>query len=181
MHVGFYMCALTCSFKEYDENQRREELIVQLSKVENESIAVMNTAQKVKSALKKLQKDRRFVSVHATNLMETKETFLDSLNQFESINRSLRRMIRDQQLHQSSLGQTKEQCEHLQRKLIQMEGANGLLKDQLQEQDRMLNHSQHLHDEIGVKEGEIQTLHIRLEVRGRGYYDVIIIKCEQKY
>ncbi len=137
---------------------------MQLSKVENESISVMNSAQKVKSALKKLQKDRRFASVHATNLMDTKETFLECLNQFESMNRSLRRMIRDQQLHQSSLGQTKEQCQHLQRKLIQIEGTNGLLKDQLQEQERMLNHSQHLHDEIGVKEGEIQTLQIRLEV-----------------
>ena len=137
---------------------------MQLSKVENESISVMNSAQKVRTALKKLQKDRRFVSVHAAQVMETKDTFLDALNQFESMNRSLRRMIRDQQLHQSTLGQTREQCEHLQRKLIQMDSANNMLKDQLQEQERMLNHSQHLHDEIGVKEGEIQTLQIRLEV-----------------
>ena len=152
-----------------------------LSKVENESIAVMNCAQKVKSALKKLQKDRRFVSVHASQLLETKESFLEGLNQFESMNRSLRRLIRDQQLHQSTLGQTKEQCDHLQRKLIQLEGANSLLKDQLQEQERMLNHSQQLHDEIGVKEGEIQTMQIRQEVsRGHRFETTLSLAKKKK-
>lgn len=124
----------------------------------------MHLASKVKSSLKKLQKDRRFVSVHASQLLENKDIFMDSLGQYEATSRSLHKMIRDQQTHQASLGQAREHRCLLQQKLAQSEGTNRMLKEQLEEQEKLLGHSQHLHDEIGEKEGDIQTLHIRLQV-----------------
>lgn len=139
-------------------------MLMQLATVENESAIVMNRANKVKSALKKLQKDRRFVSVHASQLLENKDIFLESLSQLEAHNKTLRRMILEQRMHQASLGQAREHRDILQHKLVQSEGTNHVLREQLEEQEKLLGHSQQLHDEIGEKEGEIQTLNIRLQV-----------------
>ena len=149
---------------DYDESQKREAMLHQLTRVDKEGAILMQHAHKLKSSLKKLQKDRRFVSVHASQLLENKDIFLESLEQFESMNKKLRKMIRDHQVHQAGLAQAQEHRDLLQQKLVQSEGTNRLLREQLEEQGKLLGYSQQLHDELGAKEGEIQTISIRLQV-----------------
>ena len=148
-----------------EETRKRERLLAQLAEVETEGLSVMRRANKLKSSIKKLQKDRRFASVHAAQVSESKEAFLTSLSQFEKSNKVLGKMIQAQQAHQSSVGHLEQERDLLSQRLDVSESTVLLLRERLQEQDKIARHSQSLHDEIGQKEGELQTLDIRLQVR----------------
>lgn len=139
--------------------------MAQLAEVETEGLSVMRHANTLKSSIKKLQKDRRFVSVQAAQVSENKDRFLASLSQFEKSNKLLSKMIQSQQAHQASVGHLAQERDLLEQRLTVSESTNQILKERLEEQERMSVHTQSLHDQIGQREGELQTLNIKLEVR----------------
>ena len=124
----------------------------------------MQYANKLKSSIKKLQKDRRFVSVHAAQVAENKDTFLESLSQFEKSNKALSKLIQTQQAHQTSMGYLTEHRDLLEQKLTMSESTNKVLMDKLEEQEKITMHAHDLNNEIGQREGQIQTLNIKLQV-----------------
>ena len=141
--------------------QQRERLLKKLIEMEMDSTEVSRQANSLRDAIRKLQRERRFSSVYAADVAEQKDLLLERLAQFESSNKSLRKMIRTHQSNESSKS-------NLQAKLTEAESTNQLLRFRLDEQEKLAAHSQSLHDEIGMKEGEVQSLNIRLQVRGRG-------------
>ena len=147
-----------------EEKYQRERLIVQLAQVDTEGFVVMKKALKFKASIKKLQKDRRFVSIHAAQLTENKDSFLASLEKFDQSNKLLSKLVRSQQLHSTSVGHLTEHRDLLGQKLMESECNNHLLREKLEEQHELAMHSQSLHDEIGEKEGRIQSMGVRLRV-----------------
>lgn len=139
-------------------------MLAQLAEVEVEGISVMKHANKLKASIKNLQKDRRFASVHAAQVSESKETFAKSLSQFEKSNKQLSRMIQAQQAHQTSMGHLADQNNLLEQRLTVSESTNQVLRERLDEQENMAAHTQSLHDALGQKQGELQALDIRLQV-----------------
>lgn len=150
---------------EAEEGRKREHLLAQLASVEVEGVSVMQHANKLKSSIKKLQKDRRFVSVHASQVAENKDVFLESLSQFEASNKVLSKLVQAQRAHQTSMGYLTEHKDLLEQKLSMSHSANEVLREKLEEQEQLQMHTHTLHDEIGQRDGEIQTLAIRLQVR----------------
>lgn len=137
--------------------QQRDRLLKKLVEMEMDSTEVSRQANSLRDAIRKLQRERRFSSVYAADVAEQKDILLERLAQFESSNKTLRKMIRTQQSVESSKS-------NLQMKLGEAESTNQLLRIKLDEQERLALHSQSLHDEIGMKEGEVQSLSIRLQV-----------------
>ncbi len=125
----------------------------------------MRHANKLKASVKKLQKDRRFVSVHAVQVTENKDIFLASLSQFEKSNKALGQQLQAQQAHQVGVSQLTEYRDLLEQKLVVTESTNQVLRERLEEQEEAITHSKQLHDEIGQREGAIQSLNIRIQVR----------------
>ena len=138
--------------------QQRDRLLKKLVEMELDSTEVSRQANSLRDAIRKLQRERRFSSVYAADVAEQKDLLLERLAQFESSNKTLRKMIRTQQSTESSKS-------NLQMKLTEAESTNQLLRVKLDEQEKLALHSQSLHDEIGIKEGEVQSLSIRLQVR----------------
>ena len=139
------------------EVQERERLLKKLIEMELDSTEVSRQANSLRDAIRKLQRERRFTSVYAADVAEQKDILLERLAQFESSNKTLRKMIRTQQSNESS------KC-NLQMKLSEAESTNEVLRTRLDEQERLAQHTQSLHDEIGMKDGEVQSLGIRLQV-----------------
>lgn len=139
------------------ELQQRDRLLKKLVEMELDSTEVSRQANSLRDAIRKLQRERRFSSVYAADVAEQKDILLERLAQFESSNKTLRKMIRSQQSAESSKS-------NLQIKLAESESTNQLLRVKLDEQEKLALHSQSLHDEIGMKEGEVQSLSIRLQV-----------------
>lgn len=139
------------------ELQQRDRLLKKLVEMEMDSTEVSRQANSLRDAIRKLQRERRFSSVYAADVAEQKDLLLERLAQFESSNKTLRKMIR---AHQS----TESSKSNLQAKLTEAESTNQLLRFRLDEQEKLAAHSQSLHDEIGMKEGEMQSLSIRLQV-----------------
>ena len=139
------------------ELQQRDRLLKKLVEMEMDSTEVSRQANSLRDAIRKLQRERRFSSVYAADVAEQKDLLLERLAQFESSNKTLRKMIR---AHQS----TESSKSNLQAKLTEAESTNQLLRFRLDEQEKLAAHSQSLHDEIGMKEGEMQSLGIRLQV-----------------
>ena len=139
------------------EVQQRERLLKKLIEMELDSTEVSRQANSLRDAIRKLQRERRFSSVYAADVAEQKDMMLERLAQFESSNKTLRKMIRTQQSNESS------KC-NLQVKLSEAESTNQLLRIRLDEQEKLAQHSQSLHDEIGMKDNEVQSLSIRLQV-----------------
>jgi hypothetical protein len=139
------------------ELQQRDRLLKKLVAMEMDSTEVSRQANSLRDAIRKLQRERRFSSVYAADVAEQKDILLERLAQFESSNKTLRKMIRMQQSVESSKS-------NLHMRLNEAESTNQLLRVKLDEQEKLALHSQTLHDEIGMKEGEIQSLSIRLQV-----------------
>ena len=57
-------------------------------------------ADRFREAVRKLQKDRRFMSAYASDVVEQKDILLEQLAQFECSNKSLRKMLRAQQVQE---------------------------------------------------------------------------------
>lgn len=146
------------------EKRKRERLLAQLADVEAEGVSVMQHANKLKGSIKKLQKDRRFVSVHAAQVAESKDIFLESLSQFEKSNQALSKLIQAQHVHQTSVGYLTEHRDLLEQKLTMSKSTNQLLQERLEDQERLAMHSHQLHDELGHKQGELQALDIKMQV-----------------
>ena len=140
--------------------QQTSRLLKKLVEMEMDSTEVSRQANGLRDAIRKLQRERRFSSVYAADVAEQKDILLEKLSQFESSNKTLRKMIRTQQSNESSKS-------NLQNKLSEAESTNQLLKIKLDEQEKLAMHSQSLHDEIAMREGDIQSLTIRLQVRER--------------
>lgn len=139
------------------EIQQRERLLKKLVEMEMDSTDVSRQANGLRDAIRKLQRERRFSSVYAADVAEQKDLLLEKIVQFESSNKMLRKMLRTQQSNESSKS-------NLQTKLSEAESTNQLLRLRLDEQEKLAIHSQSLHDEIGMREGEVQSLNIRLQV-----------------
>ena len=140
------------------EIEQREKLLKKLVEMEMDSSEVSRQANGLRDAIRKLQRERRFSSVYAADVAEQKDMLMERLAQFESSNKTLRKMIRTQQSNESS------KC-NLQVKLSESESTNQLLRLRLDEQEKLAVHSQSLHDEIGMKDSEVQSMSIRLQVR----------------
>lgn len=147
-----------------EEKMKRDRLLAQLAEVEVEGIDLRKHAKKLKTSIRKLQKDRRFVSVDAAQVAENKDIFLGSLSQFEKSNEYLSKLVQSQEAYQTSVGQLTEHRDLLEKKLDMSESTNQLLKEKLEEQEHLAMHSQSLHNEIGQRDGEIQSLTIQLQV-----------------
>ena len=143
----------------------RDRLLAQLAEVEIEGSVVMKNGKKLKAALQKFQKEKKFVSLNATAVLEKKDSFLESLKQFEKSNRLLSKMIHTQRLHLIGVSHLVEHRDYLEQKFQESEIVNHELMERLEEQEKLVRHSHGLHDEIGMKEGELQGLQIRLQVR----------------
>lgn len=146
------------------ENRQKERLLQKLTESEVDSTAVTKQVSSFRDALRKLQRDKRFSSVYAKTVNEKKDSLLETLSQFETSNKSLRKMLRGQHAHESSVCLLQDQADSLRQQLAENEATIQVLKSKLDEQERLTMHSQGLHDEIGFKEGEIQSLNIRLQV-----------------
>lgn len=151
---------------EAEENRKRERLMAQLAAVQGDGLSVMRNANRLKASIKKLQKDRRFASVQAAQVSENKEMFLASLAQFEKSHKLLSKMVQAHHAHHTGVGQLVQQRDLLEQRLNISESSNQLLRERLEEQQRMTSHTQELHDQIGQRDGEIQALEIRIQVRG---------------
>lgn len=143
----------------------REELLSQLAVVEIEGSAVMKDANRLKASIKKLQRDRRFVSIQACQVSDNKDRFTESLQQFEKSSRILSRLLHAQQAYQMSVAQVVEERERFEQKFKESRTANLVLRERLVEQEKLAAHAHALHDDIGQKDGQIQSLNIRIQVR----------------
>ena len=151
------------------EVEQREKLLKKLVEMEMDSTEVSRQTNSLRDAIRKLQRERRFSSVYAADVAEQKDLLLERLAQFESSNKTLRKMIRTQQSNESS------KC-NLQLKLTEAESTNQLLRLKLDEQEKLAIHTQSLHDEIGMKDGEVQSLSIRLQVSRSKVTCVVVMK-----
>ena len=84
------------------EVEQREKLLKKLVEMEMDSTQVSRQANSLRDAIRKLQRERRFSSVYAADVAEQKDLLLERLAQFESSNKTLRKMIRIQQSNESS-------------------------------------------------------------------------------
>ena len=148
----------------FGENKQKERLVQKLMESEVDSTSVTKQVSSFRDAVRKLQRDKRFSSVYAKNVSEKKDLLLEKLAQFESSNKSLRKLLRGQHAHESSISLLQEQTDGLRDQLAENEATIQLLRSKLEEQEKLTMHSQGLHDEICYKEGEIQSFNIRLQV-----------------
>ena len=155
--------------KSLETDQNRARLLAQLSEVEAHSGTVTRHANKLKTAIRRLQKDRRFASVHAADVKENKDIFLSSLSDFEEANRILTRLVQCQQREHATVGLLAEHCDKLEKKLVQSNSDKLILCEKLEKQDKHVLESHQLHDVIREKDAQIHSLNIQLQVKmGKG-------------
>lgn len=82
------------------EAKGRDRVCRKLLEMEMDSATLCKQAGKFREALRTLQKDRRFYSAYASEVVEQKDTLLDQLAQFECSNKGLRKMLRAQQIQE---------------------------------------------------------------------------------
>ncbi len=82
--------------------KHRNRLSKKLLELEMDSATLCKQADTFREAVRKLQKDRRFLSVYAADVVEQKDMLLDQLAQFECSNKTLRKLLRAQQIQEVS-------------------------------------------------------------------------------
>ncbi len=82
--------------------KHRNRLSKKLIELEMDSATLCKQADTFREAVRKLQKDRRFLSVYAADVVEQKDRLLDQLAQFECSNKTLRKLLRAQQIQEVS-------------------------------------------------------------------------------
>lgn len=73
-------------------------------------------------------------------------------------------MLRSQQNKESKIKHYTEEIELLLRRLTDSESVVNSLKEQLEDRDRLAQHSQHLHEQVTEKEQNIQGLALKVQV-----------------
>ena len=94
-----YLCILNHyrSSSESAESRQREKLCKKMLEMEMDSTSLCKQADSFRAAIRKLQKDRRFLSVYASDVAEQKDILLEQLAEFQCSNKTLRKMLRAQQ------------------------------------------------------------------------------------
>lgn len=66
---------------------------------------------------------------------------------------------------QSNIGKLADQRDVLVQRVSEADATNNLLRSRLDESEKLAMHTQGLHDDVSQRDGEIQGLNIRIQVR----------------
>ena len=80
--------------------------------------------RELRDTIRHVKDEARLTSADQARLAKQKEAFLDTMADFESTNRTLRRLLRDQHRLEASGLRLSEQRDILMRKLAESDGAN---------------------------------------------------------
>lgn len=78
--------------------------------------------------------------------------------------KSMKRLFKSQQSNESKIKGLVEDWEILLHRLHESDATVEILKAQLDDKEHLAKHSHELHDQLGNKTSEVQTLTIRLQV-----------------
>ncbi|KAH9498966.1 Outer dense fiber protein 2 [Bulinus truncatus] len=112
-------------------NYEREKLMKKLIEAEMDSQAAAQQVRDLKDLIKRLRDNYQLSTADQARFAKQKELFLETMAEFESSNRTLRRLLRDQHRLEASSLRLSEQRDVLMRKLADADMVNERMKNQL--------------------------------------------------
>ncbi|KAL5483703.1 hypothetical protein EMCRGX_G020110 [Ephydatia muelleri] len=143
-------------------DSQRDKLLQKLVEVEMDSHAAMRQCEALKAALAKLQRNQ-VSTVYMSAVTENRELLMGRLEEAQTSNKSLRKLLREEGSYQSTVKSLADQREVLLQRLAEAEATNHDMRSQLEEKEALAVHSQTLHSEIGQKNAEIESMAIRIQ------------------
>eukprot|EP00731_Ephydatia_muelleri_P023786 Em0016g57a len=161
-------------------DSQRDKLLQKLVEVEMDSHAAMRQCEALKAALAKLQRvsnrtdtqpkvicallpQNQVSTVYMSAVTENRELLMGRLEEAQTSNKSLRKLLREEGSYQSTVKSLADQREVLLQRLAEAEATNHDMQSQLEEKEALAVHSQTLHSEIGQKNAEIESMAIRIQ------------------
>ncbi|GFR89811.1 outer dense fiber protein 2 [Elysia marginata] len=112
-------------------NYEREKLMKKLIEAEMDGQAAAQQVKELRDIMRHVKEQACLTTADQARLAKQKEAFLDTMADFESTNRTLRRLLRDQHRLEASGHRLSEQRDVLMRKLAESDGSNQRMRSQL--------------------------------------------------
>lgn len=143
-------------------DSQRDKLLQKLVEVEMDSHAAVRQCEALKAALSKLERSQAS-TVYMKAVNENRELLMGRLEEIQASNRSLRKLLREEGSYQTNIKGLAGQRELLLQRLAEAEATIQDMRSQLDDKEALVVHSQTLHNEIGQKNAEIESMVIRIQ------------------
>ena len=84
--------------------------------------------------------------------------------------KATKHLLRSQQIKESKIRRYSEELEILQQRVKETEKRNKMLNEEIKDKETLTLHSHQLHQQIGIKDNEIQSQVERLQVIATHYH-----------
>ncbi|RUS87173.1 hypothetical protein EGW08_005013 [Elysia chlorotica] len=112
-------------------NYERERLMKKLIEAEMDGQAAAQQVKELREIMRRVKDETCLTLAEQARIAKQREAFLDTMADFESTNRTLRRLLRDQHRLEASGHRLSEQRDVLLRKLAESDGSNERMRTQL--------------------------------------------------
>ncbi|XP_071509916.1 outer dense fiber protein 2-like [Diadema antillarum] len=106
----------------------RDQLLKKLVETEMDARSAIEQVDELRDVVRRLREEKRLSSHDGKVLAKQRQLLLEKLQDFETTNSALRRMLREEHQRQSTMGQATEQRDILLKKLTESESANQALR-----------------------------------------------------
>ena len=111
-----------------------------------------------------IHQDRSLSPTRAREVTEQSRLLQDQLNELYINLKSLKKLLRSQQTHETKIKNLMDDWEVLLHRLTEAESTVQVLRSQLEDKERLAQHSHELHNQLSTRETAVQTLNIRIQV-----------------
>ncbi|XP_065830108.1 outer dense fiber protein 2-like isoform X2 [Oscarella lobularis] len=156
---------------------QREVLLKKLVEAEVDGEAAAKQAQALRDSVKKLERSRLIPASTASEIRRQKDLLGERIRDFETTNKTLRKMLRQYHKHEISSASLNEQKLALLSRIGEADELSQRLKDVVRDKDRKISEMAfqleadktlesariRLQEQLSIREGENRTLRMRLE------------------
>lgn len=144
-------------------NTSRELLLKRILDAELDVGTVNRQMDLLRDSLRLLIRDRSLSPTRAREVTEQSRLLQDQLNELYINLKSLKKLLRSQQTHETKMKNLMDDWEVLLHRLTEAETTVQVLRSQLEDKERLAQHSHELHNQLSTRETEVQTLNIRIQ------------------